>query len=167
MAWFDNMLTPLRVMINDLDSAAYTYSDDVLKKTLVTAASYVRQDTGIGTQYILDYQTPEIAPSPELDDQYNTFVAVKAACLKLQWDVQARAVAAGVRARCGPVSMETDSGSASVLTALLNDSFCGAYEEMKRQYNFGSANNYRAILSPFSHTDYIAGGHSIVRNPQL
>lgn len=166
MAWYDNMLPPLRVMINDLDASNYTYTDEVLKQTLIAAAAQVRQDTGIGTQYTLDYQTSEISPTPELDIEYNTFVSIKAACLKLQWDVQARAVAAGVSARCGPVSMTTDSGSASVLTALLNDSFCGAYEEMKRQHNFGSAAEYRAILSPFSHTDYVAGGSHIIRNPQ-
>ena len=157
------MLVPLRVMINDMDDSAYTYSDEILEKTLVAAAAQVLQEVSLNSSYSVDYATPQITPDPSTDDAFTALVTVKAACLKLQWDVQAKAVASGVRARCGPVSIQTEGGSANVFEALLNDSYCGAYKEMARQYNFGNTAILKGILSPFSHSEYDTGGREAVR----
>lgn len=156
MAWHTNMMTPLRVLINDLESGSYTYSDETLQKLLVTSAAQVIQEVKIEDSelYTLDYDTPSISPDPSSDSVFTNFIVMKAACLKNQWDFSAQAVSSGVRARCGPVSMEKDSSSASVLTALLNQGFCAAYQEMRKQHNFGNIKNIRSVLTPFSHSQY-------------
>lgn len=161
MAWSDNLITPLRVLINDLDSNAYTYTDAILKKVLVTSAKYVKQDViGYSSTYQIDFTTPAISPDPSNDDVFCNFVVMRAACLANQWDVKAKALAAGVSAKLGPVSMTTDAQGSTVLLALLKDGFCAAYKEMLSQHNRGNLSEIgliKSIMTPFTHSEYQPG----------
>ena len=154
MAWFDNMLVPLRVLINDLDEEAYTYTDDTLKKLLVTAASYVTQDIELSVTYTQDYSAVSISPDPSDDQIFTSFVVMKAACLSNQWTFNSQAISQGIRAKLGPVEMEKIGSGSNVLVSLLKDGFCAAYKEMKLQHNYGNVSSIRAVLSPFTHSKY-------------
>ncbi len=154
MAWSDNMLIPLRVLINDMDLIDHKYTDDTLRKLLVTAATYVQEEVNLSSSYTITYNLPNISPDPGSDSTFTSLVVMKAACLTNQWAVNSRAISQGVRARVGPIEMQTDNAGASIYLALLNDGFCGAYQEMKRQENFGNSRIMKAVLTPFSHSDY-------------
>lgn len=164
MPWYSKMIMPLRVLINDFNETDYTYSDDTLKKLLVTSATYVVQEVRIenGAQYLMDFTESTISPEP-VDQAFINLTVMKAACLTNQWQFNARAVASGIRAVCGPVSMDVDSGGVTGLLSLIKEGYCKAYEEMKRQHNFGNAFFVKSVLSPFSHSDYNYGESSSVR----
>jgi hypothetical protein len=155
MAWYSKMIMPLRVLINDFDESSYKYSDDSLKKLLATSAIYVLQECSISNagQYIIDFDNTEITPEPA-DQAFINFTVMKAACLTNQWQFNAKAISSGIRAVCGPVSMDVDSGGITALLALIQDGYCKAYEEMKKQHNFGNVSFVKAVLSPFAHSDY-------------
>lgn len=155
MAWHDSMLTPLRVLINDLDCSQYEYTDNTLQQVLVASAKYVKQEVNLSghAEYTLSYSTPSISPDPSDDEVFTSFVVMKAACMLNQWIFQDKARTAGVTAKLGPISMTANGGGSSIVTALLTDGYCAAYEEMKRQYNFGNISGVKAILTPFSHHD--------------
>lgn len=157
MAWYDNMLTPLRVLINDLDESSPKYTDETLQKLLVTAAAQVKQEIRLTTTYNLDYSVPSISPDPSEDNIFTNFVVLKAACLTNQWDINAKAITQGVSARCGPVSMSVSDGGTSVYIALLEKGLCAAYKQLQLQHNIGNFTGTQSILTPFSHSDYDYG----------
>ena len=157
MAWHDNLTVPLRVLLNDLDDTSYKYSDLTLQKVLVTAARYVLQEVKISnaSMYTIDFYVPNIDPSPDQDEVFSNFIVMKAACLVSgQWKAYEKIATQGLRARLGPIQMETDGGGAGqIIGALFNDGFCAAYQTMKNQHNIGNVANIKAISSVFSHTD--------------
>lgn len=155
MAWYSNMLTPLRVLINDLDSTAYEYTDATLYKVLATAAMYVKREVNLEgyTEYTIEFSTPSISPDPSDDEIFTSFTIMKAACLLNQWVVMDKARTSGLTAKLGPVSMTANGGGSSIVTALLTDGYCAAYEEMKKQHNFGNVSGVKSILTPFSHSE--------------
>ena len=164
MAWCSRMMTPLRVLINDMNPTDRTYSDNDLKKLLVTAADIVQQEVKFSKVYTTNYDVIGIVPEPTTDDQeFINFVVMKAACLTNQWKFNQKALAAGIRARCGPVSLDNTGAGSTVLIALMNEGFCAAYEEMKRQHNYGSSSNIKAVLTPFSHYEYTTSHHSGIK----
>lgn len=154
MSWCSKMISPLRVLINDLDPANETYSDETLQRLLLTAADIVQQEVKITTTYTTNYDVLGISPDPSSDAVFINFVVMKAACLTNQWSFKEKAITAGITARCGPVSMQSSGAGSTILMALLDGGFCQAYAEMKRQHNFGNTGNIKAVLSPFSHDEY-------------
>lgn len=151
MSWYCNMLMPLRVLINDFgDNPEHT--DETLKRVLTVAASYVQKDIPGVFNYTINFSSSTITPE-DVDTDFAAFVVMKAACMTNMWQFNAKAVAQGIRAVCGPVSMSVDSGGASILLALIQDGYCKAYETMRRDHIYGNVANIRAVLSPFSHSD--------------
>lgn len=151
MAWYDQMLTPLRVLLNDI--AGSTYTDATLLKLLVTAGQFVNEEAVLDISYTIDFTTPAITPDPSTDDRYNALVVMKAFCLTNQWLYKQKVLAEGIKSKCGPVTME-QGGAATVITTLLTEGPCKTYQQMLKYNNTGNISLFRGILSPFSHDDY-------------
>lgn len=160
MSWYENMIDPLRILINDYDSTSYKYSDETLQKLLVTSANFVSQEIKLVNLYDISFDPLEISPDPSEDTLFINFVVMKAACLTNQWTFNSKLLSQGIKTKLGPVTMETDTAGASVMTALLKDGFCGAYSEMKKQHNYGNTKIVKSILTPFTNTDNYYGGYN-------
>jgi len=148
MAWQSEMVTMLRVLINDMDSECY---DDVrLEQLLVLSAKYVQQEISFSTTYTINLASLSISPDPSVapDDEFMNFTVLKSACLA-DWNTfRQKALLAGVKARCGPAELET-IGHLDGFKALVDKGPCAAYDALKLDYQFGNTNTIRAVLSPF------------------
>ena len=151
--WDKTMVTLLRVLIDDLDPADYTYDDCRLQQVLVVGAQYVNQEIdSFANTYTVDVNSPDISPDPTVtesrDDAFTNLTVLKAACIVDQSLFRTRAMAAGIRARCGPAILETRNHLVG-FSELLDKGPCAAYEKLKLEYQMGNAQACRAILSPF------------------
>lgn len=150
MAWNDEMVTMLRVLINDLE-APETYTDARLKQVLVVAAIYVQQEIDSSIVYTIDVGTPDISPDPTddpRDDVFINFTVLKAACMIDLGELRLQALRAGVEARCGPAWIRVANGN-KAFALLLEEGPCATYEQLKMEYLVGNANAVKAVLSPF------------------
>ncbi len=142
----------MRVLIDDSDPATYSYTDTRIEQILVVAAQYVQHEISFTTTYTIDIGTPDITPDPTVtatkDDPFTNFTVLKAACLTDWSTFRQKALISGVKARCGPVILETLKHMDGFKT-LLEEGPCAAYEELKKDWQYGNVNVIKAILSPF------------------
>ncbi len=149
MAWQDDMVVMLRVIISDLAETP-TYSDNRLEQILVVSAMYVDQELDFDNTYTIKITPPSIAPDPISlsDDSFVNFTVLKAACLTDWSTFRTKALVAGVKAKCGPVVLETLK-HLDGFKQLLEQGPCAAYETLKHNWVFGNAELVKAVLSPF------------------
>jgi len=145
MSWLTQAISMLRVLINDLETVP-TYSDSRLTTLLMTSSLLVQQD--LGFTYTIDYTAETITPDPINDLNFMTFMIIKAACQADFSTYRTKALLDGITAKLGPASLSTD-GTLKGFKDLLAIGPCQTYENMKRDYVFGSGNLAMAILSPF------------------
>jgi len=87
MAWQETMVTMVRVLINDLDSSNYTYSNERLEQTILVSAQYVASAADFQNAYVVDLGQFTLIPDPTddpADNDYINLVCLKAACLILE-----------------------------------------------------------------------------------
>lgn len=158
MAWSDNMISILRILINDFDCDSLTYSDTQLKKVLVVSAQYIQQELSFDTTYTLTINPPSISPDPTAtatkDDEFTNFVVLKSACQIDEWTFRTKATLEGIRARIGSPIELAISGNLEGFKLLLEKGPCKTLEQLKREWKFGNSNNIKAILSPFSSNNF-------------
>ena len=151
MAWQDTMLTMLRALIGDLD--ATTYSDARLEQLLVVSAHYVIHELDFDRTYTINITSPNISPDPTSisgdtnNDTFIDFVVLKAACMADWSTYRTKALASGIKARCGPAMLET-MGHITGFKELIEFGPCAAYDVRKKEYKFGNF-KVHGILSPF------------------
>lgn len=148
MSWQQEMVTMLRVLISDMDSECYT--DARLEQLLVLSGKYVQQEISFDTTYTISVAEISISPDPTSipDEEFMNFTVLKAACLT-DWNTfRQKALLAGLKARCGPAILET-VGHLDGFKDLIDKGPCAAYEELKKDYQFGNTDTIRAVLSPF------------------
>ena len=151
MSWDTTMISMLRIVINDTE-APQSYTDARLQNMIVVSARYVQQEIVFDTAYTIDTNSPSIVPDPtltvSLDDAFTNFTILKAACLTDWSTYRAKALLAGVKARCGPAVLETLKHLEG-FNVLIEQGPCKAYIMLKKEYQFGSLDNIRVVLSPF------------------
>jgi len=154
MAWQDTMVSMLRILVNDMDDTP-VYSDSRMEQMLVTAAMYVNIEISFDYTYTIGITTPSISPDPtgNGDDAFTNFVVLKAACITDQSTFRTKALAAGVKAKCGPAVLETLK-HLDGFKQLLEIGPCAAYTELKKQWTFGNSRLVHAILSPFTSNNF-------------
>lgn len=157
MAWHIQMVPVLRVLINDYgdENTTQIYSDTRLEEILVVAAMYTQQENDFATTYTIVFSPASITPDPvdSGDTAFVNLTVMKAACLSDQGTFRTKAVAAGISARCGPVSLNTIS-HLDGFKELLTIGPCAAYAAMKKDLMFDSGAMCRAILSPFTSNNF-------------
>ena len=154
MAWQDETVPILRALINDLAETP-TYSDGRLERMLIVAAHLLSSEVFYSTDYTVSISSCTISPDPTVADDtaYINFMVMKAACLMDLSTFRTEALRAGIKARCGPAVLETVDRLPG-FRDLLTKGPCVAYDTMKHDYNFGSGNICKAILSPFIGNDF-------------
>jgi hypothetical protein len=151
MAWQDDMIEVLRVLVNDLDSPP-TYSDDKLERVLVVAALQVLQEVSFSQAFAVSLARGTIAPDPTAaataDESFVNMTCLKAACIM---DRSSAIVAANraVSAREGGSSFDL-TGIFAAKVALLEKGWCAVYEDAKFEYKLGRvAVAGAAVMTPF------------------
>jgi len=149
MAWQDEAIPILRVLINDLAETP-TYTDGRLEQALVVAAYMFPSDVDYENTYTVSVSSCTISPDPvtNSDDIYVNFIVMKAACIMDFSTFRVEALRAGIKARCGPAILETVDRLPG-FRDLLDKGPCAAYQAMINDYNFNGGNICKAILSPF------------------
>lgn len=153
MAWDTTMIIMLRSLIGDLEKEEYT--DPRLKQIIVVAAQYVNSEIRFDTKYTVNIAMPSIAPDPTIapDDPFVNLTVLKAACMIDRGNMRIAAMSAGIEAKCGPAVLKTLQRMEGFKT-LIDSGYCAAYEESKREFQFGNTRHIRAILSPFINSDF-------------
>ena len=171
MAINANMVTSLRVLINDTESPQ-VYTDARLDTILAVSAMYVKHEIDFDRTFTINIATPDISPDPMAsgasvnDGIFANFVILKAACTADTSTFRTKSLAAGISARCGPAVLAT-AGHLQGFRDLIDFGPCKAYETLKKEHEFG---NYtiKAVLSPFISSNFdphtlFNGGHGHLR----
>ncbi len=164
MAWQDEMIPMLRIIINDF-SETPDYNDGQLTQVLTVAAKYVSQEISTTNTYVITMGCT-IAPDPtELgDDAFVNFVVLKAACLIDQGKLRTAAMSAGIKAVCGHATLDT-MGQLSGFKDIINMTACEMYEQLKQDWNFGGGmfNVCRFVLGPYG-SENLACGYQLTNS---
>lgn len=150
MAWQNEIVTIIRVLINDLSSTPQ-YSDARLQQLAVVAAQYVQFDVNLDNKYTINIAYPSIIPDPTLDpkdDIFISLVSLKASCLVDQSTFRTKTALEGIRAALGPASLSVGGNLAGYKT-LLAEGPCSMYEQLTLRWDVSNASAVRAIFSPF------------------
>jgi hypothetical protein len=150
MAWQDTVTAIVRVMINDLDSSNYKYTDQRIQHVAATAATYVQFDVVLDHEYLVDVVNDAITPDPTLDNDtiFISLLSLKTACIIDQSNFRTKAATEGIRASLGPAQIAT-IGSLSGWKEILEHGPCKLYQEFTEHWDVSNASAVRAILSPF------------------
>ncbi len=150
------MVTPLRVLINDLD-ASPTYSDARLSQALCVASQQIQVHLSFSTTYTIDYTALTITPDPTVaatrDEDFVVLAVLKAACFMDQSLMRTKAAAAGLRATLGSLSLDT-SNNLDGFIKMLQLGPCANFDDMAKDYAFGNPNIMKAVLSPFVNNQF-------------
>jgi hypothetical protein len=149
MSWQNETIQILRIIINDLEETP-NFTDERLENVLVVAAHMVISDISFPTDYVVSITEQSITPDPTVanDTAFINLITLKAACIMDVSLFITKALAAGIKARCGPAILDT-SGHLAGFKELIEQGPCAAYKRLKFEYEFGDGAVVRAILSPF------------------
>lgn len=157
MAFFDEAIPMLRVLINDL-GATLTYSDARLEELLCVAAKILLSESiNFSYDYTVTISTHTISPDPIVngDSAFFNFIVLKAACIADISTYRTKSAVSGLVAKMGPASLDTKDYVTAFLNILNTEGGpCKAFERLKMEYSFGNANICRVILSPFVSNDF-------------
>lgn len=159
MAWEDDMLTMLRVLVND--QAETTYSESSLLKTLVVAAFQVNQELDFTYDFVVSISNETIQPDPTAtatkDESFVNLTCLKAACLIDRGSAMVAANRA-IAVRDGSSAIDLRGVIQSKLK-LLEKGWCAVYEDAKFEYQKDQHSVAGAIvMTPFRM--YAQGGYS-------
>lgn len=150
------MVTPLRVMIGDLE-ATQVYSDDRLSQVLAVAAQQVQVHLSFSTTYTINYTNNSISPDPTAstppDDDFVVLTVLKAACFIDTNALRTKAALAGIRATLGALSLDTSNNIQGYINTIKLGP-CAMFEDLAADYAFGNPNIWKAILSPFINNQF-------------
>lgn len=131
MAWDDDSINILRVLISDFDPTTQVNTDDTLLSVLVVGAYQVLREVDTTTAYTVSISAQTITPDPTLggDDSFINLFCMKSACIM---DNGAAIVAANraiaVKDGTSAVNLE---GIFKGKLALLREGWCSAYKDAK------------------------------------
>ncbi|UCG02428.1 MAG: hypothetical protein JSW11_00250 [Candidatus Heimdallarchaeota archaeon] len=130
MAWNTDLVLMVRVLINDIDSPQ-TYTDEYLKRVLVTAGIIVDAEVPFSYDYTYNINNLTISPDPVTseDSIFMSLVPLKAACILTQGEFK-QALGQGIKVRDGDSAIDT-SVSFRGYRDILELGPCAAYEKLK------------------------------------
>lgn len=149
MAWQDEMVPMLRVMVNDISSV--TYVDDTLEQTLVVAAFQVKNDLA-EFQFFVDMANVSISPDPTIgiskDDSFVNLVCIKAACI-IDTGSAALAATQAIYVKDGTSTIDL-RGSLEGRLALLSKGWCSIFKDARMSYQMQSLEAAGSVvMTPF------------------
>jgi hypothetical protein len=156
--WQNTSLIMLRTMMNDAGCGETRYTNARLEQLLITAAYFLPVEINFSNSYLVDVEANTISPDPigQTDGvEFINLMVLRAACIADEGNFRTSALLQGVKARCGPAILDTNTYG-QYLKELLTKGPCKAYESLKDEYNFGydGARIIRAVMSPFVSNDF-------------
>jgi hypothetical protein len=148
MAWTDDLVVMLRVLINDLGEPQ-KYVDAYLQRVIVCAGVLVRKDIELPYSYSFNVGNVTISPDPVLvgDETTQALLPLKAAGLINEGNYMT-AVGQGIRVRDGDSAIDTSVGFAGYRDIIrLGPS--AAYERLRWQLQASSASAGGAVVGAY------------------
>ncbi len=159
MAWDTELVDKLRMIINDLDSSNYTWTDTQLKKFILISLGFLDSElsqwtTVTGGPFTLDYTNLTITPdptsssSPLTNDGFENLVVFRAAMIIAKSDLKKLSSTAGWKI--------VDDKSTLDGTNALNyakesaNYFENSFKDALKEFKIGNTTVAEAILSPYS-----------------
>lgn len=149
MAWQDEMSTIVRYIVNDVDTASPTFSDERVETSILVAAQLVINEIDFSQTYTIEVEGGSITPDPTSTTKDNSFiniVSLRAGCIILGSEVKTQGLSA-VRVSDGPSSIDMSRTMDGI--KILYDDITRRFEEAKLQYKADGVVG-EAILSPYS-----------------
>ena len=149
MAWQEDIISLVRVLINDLSDTPL-YDDSRLSQTIAVAARYVQFDVVLDHFYTVDTINQTISPDPteDRDEIFICLVGLKTACIIDQSTFRSKAALEGVRAALGPALLSVNN-HLSGFKEILEHGPCKLYADLTEHWDVQNATAVAAILSPF------------------
>lgn len=156
MSWDTELVDKLRMIINDLDSSNYTWTDSQLKKFIIISASFLDSElsqwtTVTGGPYSFDYTNLTISPDPtssSTNDGFENLIVYRAAMIIAKSDLKKLSLTAGWKI--------VDDRSTLDGTQALNyakesvNYFENSFKDALKEFKIGNTTVSEAILSPYS-----------------
>ena len=143
-----------RALVGDFDTPPM-WSDDRATEILKVAASQVAADlSGCSSVSVpsLNICTGDFSSNPYLYSSFFNLWQLKAACIVDQGLVRQKGLTEGIRAVCGPASLQVLTGSTSY-NALFSNGPCAAYKQLREDLCFrnpiASASSCSQIVGTF------------------
>lgn len=152
MAWADETVAILRVMIDDVDTPQ-KYTDDRLSALVAVAAFQVNTEIDFPVAFETDVVNVAITPDPSVaptrDENFLNLATIKAACI-LDRGVSSRVGQQAIRIKDGASEIDLRSIPQAQI-ALLKQGWCAVYADAKQNYIVSQHGTMvgAAILSPF------------------
>lgn len=149
MAWQNEMTLIIRHLINDLDSAAYTFTDSRIQETVLVGAQLVLTEIDFTNTYTVDVDALTLSPDPTTGTKDNSFIALvslKSSCIITGSQLRTQSLSA-LALKDGPSSIDTRGIVAGL--AIIYKDVCEKYETAKIEYKTTNSIG-QAILSPYS-----------------
>lgn len=149
MAWQDDMVIMLRVIIDDNGSNP-EYSNSRLEEVIVVAATMTKKDVDFDNDYSLSISEVTISPDPTTgpDNAFINLVTLKAACLLANSEYKTEAARA-ITIRDGSSAIDTKGVAAAKKG--WRDSICEDYAKAEREYRIGNSQAGKSIIGPYGH----------------
>lgn len=151
MAWQDDMVEILRVMVNDMDTTQ-TYTDDKLLRVLVVSCFQVISELQFAQTYTVSISNQTLSPDPTVegttDQSFVNLVTQKAACV-IDRGSAIIAASRAISVRDGGSSVDL-RGVFQGKLALLEKGWCAVYADTKLEYQMnGAAVAGAVVMTPF------------------
>jgi hypothetical protein len=149
MAWQDDMVTMLRVIIDD-NGNNQEYSNSRLEEVIVVAATMTKKEIDFDNDYIISVSNVTISPDPvtNSDDAFVNIVTLKSACLLANSEYKTEAGRA-ITVRDG--SSAIDNKGVAAAKKVWRDSICEDYSKAEREYRIGNSQAGKSIIGPYGH----------------
>ena len=147
MAWQDDMVTMLRVVIDDTGSNQL-YSSSRLEEVIVVAANMTKKDVDFNDNYAISIANVTITPDPaDLPDYpFLNLVTLKAACLLANSEYKTEASRA-ITIRDG--SSAIDQRGVAAAKQSWRDNICADYEKAEKEFRIGNSSSGKSIIGPY------------------
>lgn len=148
MAWSTDMVTMLRILIDDYTSP-YTYDNTRLQTLIAVAGQLVQTELTFDNTYTIDVSVPSITPDPvtAADDAFINLTVLKAACI-LSMSESRTAASKGMLVKDGPSTIDARD-MASSKSGVAED-YCEAYQKAKKDYQAGNSSAGQAVVGPYN-----------------
>lgn len=153
MAWQDELIPTLRVMIGDLDTTALVYSDDSLESILLVAAKQVATTISFEQAFVISVQNGTLTPDPTIgvntNDGFVNLFSIKAAAI-LDRTEASLAARRGITVKDG-TSMIDLSKVADAKIRLLEKGWNEVYDDAVFEYRYLRSQTVAGamVLGPF------------------
>lgn len=154
MAWQDETIITLRVMLGDTDEAAPTYSDDSLEKTLLVGAKQVLASLTFDQEFVVGVNAGTLSPDPTAganrNDAFVNLMTLRAAAI-LDRTEASLAARRGIVVKDGSSAIDLSRVAEAKRRLLERGGWNAAYEDAKFEYLYQRAQNVAgaAVLTPF------------------